>query len=75
MIVLESVNDWLKKNPIRLSKDNILVSKYKAMINSNERKGDDRKVIQKMTSNNRMMLQGKKILVIKRILQERDFGK
>lgn len=75
MIVLESVNDWLKKNPIRLSKDNILVSKDKAMLNSNERKGDDRKVIQKMTSNNRMMLQGKKILVIKRILQERDFGK
>lgn len=75
MIVLESVNDWLKKKPIRLSKDNILVSKDKAMLNSNERKGDDRKVIQKMTSNNRMMLQGKKILVIKRILQERDFGK
>lgn len=42
-------------------------------------KGDDRKVIQKMTSDNRRMLQGrKKILVIERIVQERDevgFGK
>lgn len=42
-------------------------------------KGDDRKVIQKMTSGNRRMLQGrKKILVIERIVQERDevgFGK
>lgn len=36
-------------------------------------KGDDRKVIQKMTSDNRRMLQGrKKILVIERIVQERD---
>lgn len=42
-------------------------------------KGDDRKVIQKMTSDNRRMLQErKKILVIERIVQERDevgFGK
>lgn len=42
-------------------------------------KGDDRKVIQKMTSDNRRMLQGrKKILAIERIVQERDevgFGK
>lgn len=42
-------------------------------------KGDDRKVIQKMTSDNRRMLQGrKKILVIERIVQEREevgFGK
>lgn len=42
-------------------------------------KGDDRKVIQKMTSDNRRMLQRrKKILVIERIVQERDevgFGK
>lgn len=42
-------------------------------------KGDDRKVIQKTTSDNRRMLQGrKKILVIERIVQERDevgFGK
>lgn len=42
-------------------------------------KGDDRKVIQKMTSDYRRMLQGrKKILVIERIVQERDevgFGK
>lgn len=42
-------------------------------------KGDDRKVIQKMTSDNRRMLQGrKKTLVIERIVQERDevgFGK
>lgn len=42
-------------------------------------KGDDRKVIQKMTSDNRRMLQGrKKILVIERIVQESDevgFGK
>lgn len=42
-------------------------------------KGDGRKVIQKMTSDNRRMLQGrKKILVIERIVQERDevgFGK
>lgn len=42
-------------------------------------KGDDRKVIQKMTSDNRRMLQGrKKILVIERIVQKRDevgFGK